>query len=108
MLRYNVVVQVWQEAGMGKEDRQLSQLEREREKIRIAQENISRLLAQQKQERRKFETRRKVLLGVMLQEMIVEGRIPDKLFNEFLEKSFNERDRSVFDGYLDEFLPKQS
>jgi hypothetical protein len=93
---------------MGKEDLHLLKLQREREKIRISQEKINRVLAEQKQERRKFETRRKVLLGVILQEMIVEGQIPEQLFNEFLEKSLNERDRSVFDGYLDEFLPKQS
>jgi hypothetical protein len=91
---------------MGKEDLYLLQLKREREKIRIAQEKINRVLAEQRQERRKFETHRKVLLGVIFQEMIVEGRISDKLFNEFLEKSLNERDRSVFDGYLDNFLPK--
>jgi hypothetical protein len=92
---------------MGKEDLYLLRLQREREKIRVSQEKINRVLAEQKQDRRKFETRRKVLLGVILQEMIVEGRISEKLFNEFLEKSLNERDRSVFDGYLDKFLPKQ-
>ena len=83
--------------------RKMSRLEREQEKIRVAQANINRLLATEKEKQRKYDTRRKVLLGVMFQEMIVEGRIPDKLFNEFLEKYLNERDRSVFDGYLQEF-----
>ena len=84
-------------------ERKMSRLEREQEKIRVAQANINRLLATEKEKQRKYDTRRKVLLGVMFQEMIAEGRIPDKLFNEFLEKYLNERDRSVFDGYLQEF-----
>ena len=84
-------------------ERKMSRLEREQEKIRVAQANINRLLATEKEKQRKHDTRRKVLLGVMFQEMIAEGRIPDKLFNEFLEKYLNERDRSVFDGYLQEF-----
>jgi hypothetical protein len=87
----------------GGEVKKLSQLERAQEKIRVAQANINRLLATEKEKQRKYDTRRKVLLGVMFQEMIAEGRIPDKLFNEFLEKYLNERDRSVFDGYLQEF-----
>ena len=84
----------------GDEVKKLSRLEREQEKIRIAQTNIDKILATEKEKQRKYDTRRKVLLGVMFQEMIVEGRIPDKLFNEFLEKYLNERDRAVFDGYL--------
>jgi hypothetical protein len=92
---------------MSKEDLYLLRLQRERDKIRISQEKINRVLAEKRQEQRKFETRRKILLGVLLQEMIIEGQISEKLFNEFLEKSLNERDQSVFDGYLDKFLPKQ-
>ncbi len=87
----------------GGEVKKLSRLEREQEKIRVAQVNIDKILAGEKEKQRKYDTRRKVLLGVMFQEMITEGRIPDKLFNEFLEKYLNERDRSVFDGYLQEF-----
>ena len=86
----------------GGEVKKISRLEREQEKIRIAQTNINRILADEKEKQRKHDTRRKVLLGVMFQEMIAEGRIPHQLFNEFLEKYLNERDRSVFDGYLQE------
>jgi hypothetical protein len=89
--------------GLVDKERKISRLEREQEKIRIAQANINKILASEKEKQRKQDTRRKVLLGVMLQEMIAEGRIPDKLFNEFLEKYLTERDRSVFDGYLQEF-----
>ena len=87
----------------GDEVKKLSRLEREQEKVRIAQTNIDKILATEKEKQRKYDTRRKVLLGVILQGMIAEGRIPDKLFNEFLEKYLTERDRSVFDGYLQEF-----
>lgn len=89
--------------GLVDKERKISRLEREQEKIRIAQANINRILADEKEKQRKQDTRRKVLLGVMFQEMIAEGRIPHQLFNEFLEKYLNERDRSMFDGYLQEF-----
>lgn len=84
-------------------NRKLSRLEREQEKIRVAKENINRILASEKEKQRKQDTRRKILLGVMLHEMIVDGRIPEKLFDEFLAKYLNERDRAVFDGYLKKF-----
>ena len=56
------------------EVRKLSRLEREQEKIRIAQKNIDEILAANKEEQRKQDTRDKVLLGVMLQRMIADGR----------------------------------
>ena len=80
----------------------MSRLEREQEKIRIAQANIDRLLVTENEKQRKWDTRRKILLGTMLQRMIVEGRIPHRMFDEFLG-NLNNRDRAVFDGYLDEF-----
>ena len=82
--------------------RKMSRLEREQEKIRIAQANIDRLLVTEKEKQRKQDTRRKVLLGTMLHKMIVGGRIPHRMFDEFLG-GLSDRDRVVFDGYLDEF-----
>jgi large subunit ribosomal protein L7/L12 len=79
-------------------------LEKLLEKQKQIQNRIKQIQLKENAERRKFETRRKILLGVMFHQMIVEGRIPNTLFNEFLNKQIKtERDREVFDGYLKEF-----
>jgi hypothetical protein len=89
------------------EVRKLSRLEREREKIRIAQKNIDEILAANKEEQRKQDTRDKVLLGVMLQGMIADGTISTELFEKALEKYLkNDKDRDRCDTYFDEHRPK--
>jgi|GEM_PF-3516923 len=82
----------------GGEVRKLSRLEREREKIRIAQENISRLLAEQKKGQRKLETQQKVLLGVMLQRMIADGIVKAETFTKYSQTLTN-RDKKVVEDY---------
>jgi hypothetical protein len=87
--------------------RKLSRLEREREKIRVAQENINRLLATEKEKQRKQDTRDKILLGVMLQGMIVDGVISTEVFEKALDKYLtNDKDRERCDAYFDEHRPK--
>jgi hypothetical protein len=91
----------------GGEVRKLSRLEREREKIRIAQKNIDDILATQKEKQSKQDTRDKILLGVMLQGMIVDGAISTDLFEKALEKYLkNDKDRERCDAYFDEHRPK--
>jgi hypothetical protein len=91
----------------GGEVKKLSRLEREREKIRVAQENINRLLATEKEKQRKEDTRDKILLGVMLQGMIVDGVISTEVFEKALEKYLtNDKDRDRCDAYFDEHRPK--
>jgi hypothetical protein len=91
----------------GGEVKKLSRLEREREKIRVAQENINRLLAVEKEKQRKQDTRDKILLGVMLQGMIADGAISTELFERALEKYLtNDKDRERCDTYFDEHRPK--
>jgi hypothetical protein len=82
----------------GGEGRKLSRLEREREKVRIAQENISRLLAEQKKGQRKLETQQKVLLGVMLQRMIADGIVKAETFTKYSQTLTN-RDRKIVEDY---------
>jgi hypothetical protein len=82
----------------GGEGRKLSQLEREREKIRVAQENIDRLLAKQKEGQRKLETQQKVLLGVMLQRMIADGIVKAETFIKYSQTMTN-RDKKVVEDY---------
>lgn len=91
----------------GGEVKKLSQLEREREKIRVAQENINRLLAVEKDKQRKQDTRDKILLGVMLQGMIADGVISTELFEKSLEKYLvNDKDRERCYAYFDEHRPQ--
>ena len=82
----------------GGEVRKLSRLEREQEKVRIAQENISRLLAEQKKGQRKLETQQKVLLGVMLQRMIADGIVKAETFTKYSQTMTN-RDKKVVEDY---------
>ena len=51
----------------GDEVKKLSRLEREQEKVRIAQTNIDKILAGDKKKQDKQDTHQKVLLGVMFQ-----------------------------------------
>jgi hypothetical protein len=89
------------------EVRKLSRLEREQEKVRIAQKNIDDILAANKEKQRKQDTRDKVLLGVMLQGMIADGVISTEVFEKALEKYLkNDKDRDRCDAYFDEHRPK--
>jgi hypothetical protein len=91
----------------GGEVRKLSRLEREQEKIRIAQKNIDEILAVEKEKQRKQDTRDKILLGVMLQGMIADGTISTEVFEKALEKYLtNDKDRDRCDTYFDEHRPK--
>ena len=72
------------------------------EQKQTIENRIKEIQLVESKQRRKFETRRKILLGTMLHKMVVEGRIPHRMFDEFL-KGLSDRDRAVFDGYLDEF-----
>jgi hypothetical protein len=89
------------------EVRKLSRLEREQEKIRIAQKNIGEILAAQKKKQSKQDTHDKILLGVMLQGMIADGVISTELFEKALEKYLkNDKDRDCCDAYFELHRPK--
>ena len=91
----------------GGEVRKLSRLEREQEKVRIAQENIDKILAANKEKQRKQDTRDKILLGVMLQGMIADRAISTEVFEGALEKYLvSDKDRERCDAYFDEHRPK--
>ena len=91
----------------GGEVRKLSRLEREQEKVRIAQENIDKILAANKEKQRKQDTRDKILLGVMLQGMIADRAISTEVFEGALEKYLvSDKDRERCDAYFDKHRPK--
>ena len=79
-------------------ERKMSRLEREQEKIRVAQANINRLLASEKEKQRKQDTRRKVLLGTMLQRMIADGIVRAETFTKYSQTMTN-RDKQVVEDY---------
>ena len=88
------------------EVKKLSRLEREQEKIRIAQTNIDRILAGEKEKQDKHDTHRKILLGVVLQGMIADGAVSSDLFDLSLEKYLTkEKERELCDAYFDKHRP---
>ena len=78
--------------------RKISRLEREQEKIRIAQANIDRLLVTENEKQRKWDTRRKILLGTMLQRMIADGIVRAETFTKYSQTMTN-RDKQVVEDY---------
>jgi hypothetical protein len=93
----------------GNEVKKLSRLEREQEKIRIAQANIDRLLAEEKKEQQKQDTHNKVLLGVILQGMIADGTISTELFDAALEKYLTkDKDKKGCKVFVDRYKSKSN
>ena len=80
------------------EVKKLSRLEREQEKMRIAQTNIDKILATQKENQKKQDTRQKVLLGVMFQKMIADGIVKAETFTKYSQAMTN-RDKKVVEDY---------
>jgi hypothetical protein len=85
-----------------------TRLEKAQEQEKQARERVKKILKTESKERRKFENRRKVLLGIMFHKLVIEGRISEQLFAECLDKYLTlDRDRKVFDNYMSEFSPHQ-
>ena len=80
-------------ARLAKIEEQIQQLKARADKIK----------AVEREKLRKGETRDKILLGVILQGMILDGQIPAKLFEESLEKYITtDRDRDRCDAYFEQ------
>ena len=70
-----------------------------------AEKTIKKIKAQQNAESRKLDTRRKILLGVMLEKMLIDGCVTSVMFGDYLEKSMKtECDRSILNNYLDSLI----
>ena len=78
--------------------KKLSRLEREQEKVRIAQTNIDKILAGDKKKQDKRDTRQKVLLGVMFQKMIADDIVKAETFIKYSQTMTN-RDKKVVEDY---------
>jgi hypothetical protein len=79
-----------------------SKLEKLRQQKERIENRIKLIQNKESAQKRKLETRRKILLGVMFHQLVVDGRITDQTFNKCLDR-IDERDRHIFDGYLKEF-----
>jgi hypothetical protein len=91
----------------GDEVKKLSRLEREREKLRVAQANIDKILAVEGAKNRKLETRDKILLGVMFQGLIVDGKVSTELFEGAIQKYLkSDKDRQRCAAYFDLHRPQ--
>jgi hypothetical protein len=83
---------------MNSEDSRLEKLLKERKQI---ENRIKQIQAKKNSQRRKLDTRRKILFGVMFEKLVIEGRIKDEtiaqLINEHLK---TDRDRDLIRNYL--------
>lgn len=66
-------------------------------KLASEKENLSKLRAQKKQEERKKDTRRKVLLGAMLMEWMENEKTREAVKNKMEEFLKREKDKELFD-----------
>ena len=82
----------------GGEVKKLSRLEREQEKIRIAQVNIDKILAGEKEKQGKRDTHQKILLGVMFKKMIADGIVKAETFTKYSQTMTN-RDKKIVEDY---------
>jgi hypothetical protein len=71
------------------------------ERKKKVEESIKKIKAQQNADSRKLETRRKILLGVVMEKMLVDGCVLASDFEKYLTKALTERDQAFFENYLD-------
>ena len=91
---------------MNSEDSRLEKLLKERKQI---ENRIKQIQAKKNSQKRKLDTRRKILFGVMFEKLVVEGRIKDEtiaqLINEHLK---TERHQNLVRSYLASLLRADS
>ena len=81
------------------ENARLSKIE---EQIQQLKARADKIKASEREKLRKENTRDKILLGVIMQGLILDGKIPAKLFEESLEKYITvDRDRDRCDAYFE-------
>jgi hypothetical protein len=88
---------------MNSEKLKLEKLLEERKQV---ENRIKQIQARKSFQKRKLDTRRKILFGVMFQGMVVDGRVNEEIIslaiNGYLK---NDRDRDLIKNYLAS-LPK--
>jgi large subunit ribosomal protein L7/L12 len=83
---------------MGSENPRLEKLLEQRGKI---ENRIKQIHAKETAQKRKLDTRRKILFGVMFEGLIAEDRIREETINRAIEKHLtSDRDRDLVKNYL--------
>jgi hypothetical protein len=82
-------------------------LQKALEQKRKAEEVIKKIKAKENSQQRKLDTRRKILLGVVLQGMIADGVISANIFDKALDNYLMvDKDRELLDAYFESHRPK--
>ena len=88
---------------MNSENYRLEKLLEERKQI---ENRIKKIQAKKNYQKRKLDTRRKILFGVMFQGIIVDNRVNEEVINSAINGYLkNDRDRDLIKNYLAS-LPK--
>ena len=83
---------------MNSENYRLEKLLEERKQI---ENRIKQIQAKKNSQKRKFDTRRKILFRVMLEKLIVEGRVENETITKLIDEHLKtERDRDLVKNYL--------
>lgn len=83
---------------MGSENPRLEKLLDQRGKI---ENRIKQIQAKETAQKRKLDTRRKILFGVIFEGLIAEGRVKEETINRAIEKHLtSDRDRELVKNYL--------
>ena len=88
---------------MNSENSRLEKILEERKQI---ENRIKQIQVKKNSQRRKLDTRRKILFGVMFQGIIVDNRVNEEVINSAINGYLkNDRDRDLIKNYLAS-LPK--
>jgi hypothetical protein len=83
---------------MNIENPKLEKLLKERQQI---ESRIKQIQAKNNSKKRKIDTRRKILFGVMLEKLIAEGQIDNETITKAIENYLTtDRDRDLIKNYL--------
>ena len=88
---------------MNSENSKLEKLLEERKQI---ENRIKQIQTKQNSQKRKLDTRRKILFGIMFEKLVVEGQIKDQTITQLINEHLKtDRDRDLVKSYLAS-LPK--
>jgi hypothetical protein len=83
---------------MANENTRLEKLLEQRGKI---ENRIKQIQAKESSRKRKLDTRRKILFGVMFERIIVEGRVKNEIITKAIDEHLKtDRDRDLVKNYL--------
>ena len=83
---------------MNSENSKLEKLLEERKQI---ENRIKQIQTKKNSQKRKLDTRRKILFGIMFEKLVVEGQIKDQTITQLINEHLKtDRDRDLVKNYL--------